>query len=127
MAVSPDSRWEEKKPDDGTKWRFLQHMGPYFAPRYVPLPDHIKFIYDGQEMELSEPTEEVAGFYAKMLDHEYTTKDVFNKNFFKDWRKVCGVVYFHNKYHILLHQQYNIYTCRFYFWSTLIKLIVFNQ
>jgi DNA topoisomerase-1 len=23
-----------------------------------------------------------------MLDHDYTTKDAFNKNFFKDWRKV---------------------------------------
>jgi DNA topoisomerase-1 len=22
------------------------------------------------------------------LDHDYTTKEVFNKNFFKDWRKV---------------------------------------
>lgn len=39
-------------------------------------------------MQLSELTEEVAGFYGKMLDHEYTSKDVFNTNFFKDWRKV---------------------------------------
>ena len=23
-----------------------------------------------------------------MLDHDYTTKETFNKNFFKDWRKV---------------------------------------
>ena len=38
-------------------------------------------------MKLSEPTEEVATFYAKMLDHDYTTKPVFNNNFFKDWRK----------------------------------------
>lgn len=40
-------------------------------------------------MTLSDECEEVATFYAKMLEHEYTTKDVFNKNFFKDWRKVC--------------------------------------
>lgn len=39
-------------------------------------------------MKLSPDTEEVATFFAKMLDHEYTTKDVFRKNFFKDWRKV---------------------------------------
>lgn len=39
-------------------------------------------------MALSEPTEEVASFYARMLDHDYTTKEAFNKNFFKDWRKV---------------------------------------
>ena len=29
----------------------------------------------------------VATFYAKMLDHDYTQKDIFNKNFFEDWRK----------------------------------------
>lgn len=41
-------------------------------------------------MKLSAPAEEVATFFAKMLDHEYTTKDIFRKNFFKDWRKVRG-------------------------------------
>ena len=30
----------------------------------------------------------MATFFAKMLDHEYTTKDMFRKNFYKDWRKV---------------------------------------
>lgn len=39
-------------------------------------------------MKLSAPAEEVATFFSKMLDHEYTTKDIFRKNFFKDWRKV---------------------------------------
>lgn len=42
----------------------------------------------GEKMRLSEPAEEVATFYAKMLDHEYTSNPVFNKNFFHDWRKV---------------------------------------
>ena len=39
-------------------------------------------------MKLEPETEEVATFYAKMLDHDYTTKEVFNQNFYKDWRKV---------------------------------------
>lgn len=39
-------------------------------------------------MKLRPEAEEVATFFAKMLDHEYTTKDIFRKNFFKDWRKV---------------------------------------
>lgn len=39
-------------------------------------------------MKLSPEAEEVATFFAKMLDHDYTTKDAFRKNFFKDWRKV---------------------------------------
>ncbi|XP_063902720.1 DNA topoisomerase 1 isoform X3 [Zophobas morio] len=41
-------------------------------------------------MKLSLAAEEVAGFYAKMLDHDYTTKPAFNNNFFKDWRKVMS-------------------------------------
>ncbi|GLV41534.1 Topoisomerase 1 [Carabus blaptoides fortunei] len=80
--------WEEEKKDDGTKWNFLEHKGPVFAPLYEPLPANVKFSYDGREVRLSEEAEEVAGFYAKMLDHDYTTKDIFNTNFFKDWRKV---------------------------------------
>ncbi|CAH1183137.1 unnamed protein product [Phaedon cochleariae] len=80
--------WEEEKKEDGVKWTFLEHKGPVFAPPYEPIPTSVKFYYDGKELLLSEQAEEVAGFYAKMLDHDYTTKEVFNKNFFKDWRKV---------------------------------------
>lgn len=81
-------RWEEEKKPDGVKWNKLEHKGPLLAPPYEPLPKSVKFKYDGHEMRLSEAAEEVATFYARMLDHEYTTKPVFNKNFFKDWRKV---------------------------------------
>ncbi|XP_053601172.1 DNA topoisomerase I, mitochondrial isoform X2 [Plodia interpunctella] len=80
--------WEEEKKDDGTKWKFLEHKGPLFAPPYEPLPSNVKFRYDGKEVRLSQDAEEVAGFYARMLDHDYTTKDTFNNNFFADWRKV---------------------------------------
>lgn len=79
--------WEEEALEAGCKWRTLEHKGPMLAPEYVPLPKHVKFYYDGKQMELSESAEEVAGFYARMLDHEYTSMDQFNKNFFKDWRK----------------------------------------
>uniref|UniRef100_A0A672JBG0 DNA topoisomerase I n=1 Tax=Salarias fasciatus TaxID=181472 RepID=A0A672JBG0_SALFA len=79
--------WEEERSTDGSKWRFLEHKGPVFAPPYEPLPGKVKFYYDGKPMKLSAPAEEVATFFAKMLDHEYTTKDIFRKNFFKDWRK----------------------------------------
>lgn len=48
-------------------------------------------IIAGKVMKLSELTEENVSFFAKMLDHEYTTKDVFRKNFFDDLRKVCYV------------------------------------
>jgi DNA topoisomerase-1 len=81
-------RWEEEPKEEGVKWKSLEHKGPVFAPLYEPLPDNIHFYYEGKRMRLSEQTEEIAGFYARMLDHDYTTKDLFNNNFFKDWRKV---------------------------------------
>lgn len=79
--------WEEEKRDDGVKWHFLEHKGPVFAPPYDPLPDHIQFYYDGKAMKLSQDSEEIACFYAKMLSHDFTSKPVFNDNFFGDWRK----------------------------------------
>lgn len=81
------SRWEEEKHEDGVKWKSLEHKGPVFAADYEPLPGNIKFKFNGKEMKLSPAAEEVATFYAAMLDHEYVTKEIFNKNFFKDWRK----------------------------------------
>lgn len=39
-------------------------------------------------MDLSLKAEEAAGFFAKMLDHDYTKKRIFCDNFFQDWRKV---------------------------------------
>jgi DNA topoisomerase IB len=81
-------RWEEEPKEEGVKWKTLEHKGPVFAPAYEPMPDGVKFYYDGKVMKLSEGAEEVAGFYARMLDHDYTTRELFNNNFFKDWRKV---------------------------------------
>ncbi len=63
--------------------------GPYFAPPYEPLPEDVQLVYDGQPMKLSSKAEEAAGFFGKMLDHEYTSRDTFCTNFFQDWRKVC--------------------------------------
>ncbi|XP_055681431.1 DNA topoisomerase I, mitochondrial isoform X2 [Lutzomyia longipalpis] len=79
--------WEEEKREDGVKWNFLEHKGPVFAPPYEPLPEHVYFEYDGRKMRLSQDAEEIATFYARMLEHDYTSKKVFNDNFFKDWRK----------------------------------------
>merc|ERR1719153_1717755 len=80
--------WEEDSQlPEGVKWKFLEHKGPMFAPAYTPLPPEVRFWYDGKILRLTEETEECATFYGRMLDHDYTTKEVFNKNFFKDWRK----------------------------------------
>ncbi|XP_042202878.1 DNA topoisomerase I, mitochondrial isoform X4 [Callorhinchus milii] len=80
--------WEEEHYEDGVKWRFLEHKGPLFAPEYEPLTDNVRFHYNGQPMKLSANAEEVATFFGKMLDHEYTTNAIFRANFFTDWREV---------------------------------------
>ncbi|XP_063087239.1 DNA topoisomerase I, mitochondrial isoform X6 [Cavia porcellus] len=82
---------EEKQRKDRVKWRQLEHRGPYFAPAYEPLPEEVQFCYDGKPVKLSLAAEEVATFYGKMLDHEYTTKEVFQNNFFNDWQKEMTV------------------------------------
>ncbi|XP_075158687.1 DNA topoisomerase 1 isoform X2 [Haematobia irritans] len=79
--------WEEEKREDGVKWNTLEHKGPVFAPPYERLPRNVRFFYDGKPMQLTEATEEAATFYAKMLNHDYCTRQIFNDNFFKDFRK----------------------------------------
>lgn len=39
-------------------------------------------------MDLPSQSEEVAGFYAAMLETEHAQDATFNKNFFQDWLKV---------------------------------------
>ena len=81
-------RWEEEKNNDGRKWTTLEHQGVVFADPYERLPSNILMKYNGEPVVLGQDAEEVAGFYARMLEHDYVTKEQFNKNFFKDFRKV---------------------------------------
>ncbi|XP_031439743.1 DNA topoisomerase I, mitochondrial isoform X2 [Clupea harengus] len=93
VANSPfrNLRWEEgNNSNDGQKWQTLEHRGPLFPPEYEPLPNNVSFYYGGEPMKLSLAAEEVATFYAKMLEHEYTSKEAFQKNFFTDWKEVMS-------------------------------------
>jgi len=80
--------WEEIGNQDASiKWKTLSHNGPVFAPPYDPLPSNVKFYYDGKVMKLEPRAEEIATFYGRMIDHDYTSKKQFNDNFFHDWKK----------------------------------------
>ncbi|UJR33744.1 hypothetical protein I4U23_021171 [Adineta vaga] len=79
--------WEDEQYTDGRKWTTLEHKGPLFSSPYEPLPSNVKFFYNGAEIKLKQPAEEIMTFYARMLDHDYTSKPVFNTNFMTDWRK----------------------------------------
>ncbi|KAF8444645.1 hypothetical protein L210DRAFT_3530423 [Boletus edulis BED1] len=81
--------WEEQANGDGEeKWQTLEHNGVIFPPPYEPLPSHVKMKYKGKEAILPPESEEVAGFYAAMLDTDHAQDKTFNKNFFEDWLKV---------------------------------------
>ncbi|KAL1475581.1 hypothetical protein MTO96_003555 [Rhipicephalus appendiculatus] len=83
--------WEDEEPRNDAKkrkkWHTLEHRGPLFAPAYKRLPSHVRFFYNNVPVRLSAKAEEVAGFYARMLERDYTSKAAFNENFLRDWRK----------------------------------------
>ena len=92
--------------DDGTvKWQTLEHNGVIFPPPYEPLPDSVKMMYKGmfllwaflspfiyrpvgKPVDLSYEAEEVAGFYAALLESDHAKDTTFNNNFFEDWKTV---------------------------------------
>ena len=69
------------------KWETLEHNGVMFPPPYAP--HGVPLLYAGEELRLSAAAEEVATFYAAMLEQaDFTSNPTFNSNFFKDWRGV---------------------------------------
>ena len=103
-------RWWENEADpngdDGTvKWQTLEHNGVIFPPPYEPLPGNVKMKYKGmfllwaflspyiyrpvgEPVDLSYEAEEVAGFYAALLESDHAKDTTFNNNFFDDWKTV---------------------------------------
>lgn len=70
------------------KWNELIHNGIKFPPEYEK--KNIPLIYDQKEIILDELAEEFAFIYAKYLGSEYVSINLFNKNFFNDWKKILG-------------------------------------
>ena len=79
--------WLEENRDDSIKWNTLKWNGVLFPPDYVP--HGIKMKYDGKEITLSPDSEEVASFFAALLETDYVKNPTFVKNFFTDFLKVC--------------------------------------
>lgn len=70
------------------KWNSLLHNGIKFPPEYEK--KNIPLIYDGKEIILDKDSEECAFLYAKYIGSEYVQMNIFNKNFFNDWKKILG-------------------------------------
>lgn len=88
--------WEEQENGDGdgeVKWDSLVHNGVIFPPEYEPLPSHVKMYYNGKAVSLPPAAEEVAAFYAALIESDHGKNPVFQKNFFNDFLvvlKECG-------------------------------------
>ncbi|KAJ2366007.1 DNA topoisomerase 1, partial [Coemansia sp. RSA 2607] len=79
--------WLEEKNDDGPKWTTLEHFGVMFPPEYVP--HGIPMTYKGKPFKMHPDVEEVATFFAALVDTEHGNNPVFQKNFFMDFRALC--------------------------------------
>ncbi|KAI9334492.1 hypothetical protein DFJ73DRAFT_36747 [Zopfochytrium polystomum] len=75
--------WKKENNDDSVKWTTLQHSGPVFPPPYVP--HGVKMKYDGKEVSLEPDAEEVATFFAAILETDYASNQTFINNFFRDF------------------------------------------
>ncbi|KAJ7346667.1 DNA topoisomerase I [Mycena albidolilacea] len=81
--------WDADANGDGSvKWETLEHNGVIFPPPYEALPSHVKMKYDGKPLDLPPPSEEVAGFYAALIESDHAQSAKFNENFFEDWKTV---------------------------------------
>ena len=87
MRVEEYRWWENQKEDDSIKWESLEHNGPYFPPEYTPI--NVPLVYDKMELFLEPEAEEVAGFFAALLNSDHASNPIFRRNFFDDF---CGVL-----------------------------------
>ncbi|SCZ89762.1 BZ3500_MvSof-1268-A1-R1_Chr9g10584 [Microbotryum saponariae] len=75
--------WEDQSNDGTTKWKTLEHNGVMFPPEYEP--HGVKMKYEGKPVDLPPEAEEVASFFAAILETDYVKNPVFVKNFFDSW------------------------------------------
>lgn len=84
-----DMQSEKDELADGSiKWTTLQHNGVLFPPEYVP--HNVKMKYNGKPITLTPEAEEVATFFANILETDHAKNPTFQKNFFRDWQKVLA-------------------------------------
>ena len=95
------NRWWEKPPEEEdkaseneeetVKWKHMEHNGVLFPPEYEP--HGIKIKYKGEPIELTPEQEEVATFWAQVIDTDYAKKDIAIRNFTKELQKVLPEKY----------------------------------
>ncbi|GAA5876326.1 hypothetical protein JCM16303_007100 [Sporobolomyces ruberrimus] len=79
-------KWWENQGDNETKWKTLEHNGVLFPPEYEP--HGVKMKYNGKPVELAPEAEEVASFFAAILESDHVKNPTFVANFFTDFLKI---------------------------------------
>jgi DNA topoisomerase-1 len=85
-----ESEDEEKKKitlingKDGKKFDSLEHNGVLFPQAYRS--HGVKIKYNDEPIELTSNVEEIATFWATVLDNELSQKEIARKNFFKEFK-----------------------------------------
>ena len=96
------NKWWEKPPEEendknsedeeeNKKWTHMEHNGVLFPPEYEP--HGIKIKYKGEPIELTPEQEEVATFWAQIIDTDFEKKEIAIRNFTKEFRKVLPEKY----------------------------------
>lgn len=84
--------WEQAIEDDSdTKWTKLEHNGVMVAPRYEP--HGVKILYKGNPIELKPFQEEIATFWAGLVNNELSLKKITRNNFLKEFKNVMDNSY----------------------------------
>ena len=86
--------WEQPVENDEEieeRWKSLEHNAVIFPLKYEP--HGVKIRYKGEEIILTPNQEELATFWAQILDNELSSKEITRKNFFKKFKKDMGERY----------------------------------
>mmetsp|Transcript_6034 Transcript_6034/g.8920 ORF Transcript_6034/g.8920 Transcript_6034/m.8920 type:complete len:137 (+) Transcript_6034:5-415(+) len=87
--AEPSNWWEEDLVGPSSKyWTTLEHKGVTFPPPYQP--HGVPVLYKNEPVVLSAQEEEVATWWASVVDTEWETKEIFRKNFEKNFLDLLG-------------------------------------
>jgi DNA topoisomerase I len=78
--------WQASNFDGTVKWNTLEHNGLLFPPPYIP--HGIPLVYDGKKLVLEPDAEEVASFFAALIETDHGKNPTFQQNFFSDFKDV---------------------------------------
>lgn len=78
--------WDLKPYKGGQQWTTFDHNGVLFPELYEP--HGVKMLYNGMPLNLTPDQEEIATWFADILETDHAENPTFCKNFFADWQRV---------------------------------------